>query len=267
MSYKVLVVEDEAIIYDRLSRRLIREGFEVLDYTKSYEEAISRIESDSPDIVLLDIELQGEKTGLDVGRALTHKYKIPFIILSSHFDPLTIEKSLHINHSQFIIKSKPVLNMDQVLIAIKTVLHRRELKNLQLQKDGLIGLTSYLNDIKQTTQEEITRVPINFNEIVYFTVGQYEDESGSIEFVKKNYVVFETLQKKIYFLKGSLSGIMENLPPHFVKISGSSIINIKAENFDGRINGSRVVSGGKTFSISNKFREEFDKKMKIYYQH
>ena len=65
-------------------------------------------------MVLLDINLQGEKTGIDVGTVLNSKYKIPFIYVTDLDDTMTFAKGLQSNHEQFIVKTKPRLNIDDV---------------------------------------------------------------------------------------------------------------------------------------------------------
>ena len=70
MNGHVLIVEDEPTLYERLRRILVKQHFTVDLYTKSYDEAIERITKQTPDIVLLDINLQGIKTGIDLGVTL-----------------------------------------------------------------------------------------------------------------------------------------------------------------------------------------------------
>ena len=62
---KILVVEDEILIAKDIAEILNEEGYEVVDYVLSGEEAITRCDELKPDLVLMDIKLQGEIGGID----------------------------------------------------------------------------------------------------------------------------------------------------------------------------------------------------------
>jgi DNA-binding response OmpR family regulator len=70
MKRKIRIVEEEAIFYRNLRNFPEKNNYEVSDYTKSVDEAIEKIENEQPDLVLLDIDLVGEKTGIDLGKIL-----------------------------------------------------------------------------------------------------------------------------------------------------------------------------------------------------
>ncbi|HHH52929.1 MAG TPA: response regulator transcription factor, partial [Bacteroidetes bacterium] len=53
--------------------------------------ALDMIHNRKPDLVLLDIELNSDLSGIDIANILNEKYKIPFIYLTSYADPSTID--------------------------------------------------------------------------------------------------------------------------------------------------------------------------------
>jgi DNA-binding response OmpR family regulator len=126
MKAKVLIVEDEALLYDGLRIALEKERFIVDEYTKSYDEAIKRISIETPDIVLLDINLFGNKDGLDLGKELSNKYKIPFIYITNLDDDTTFQQGLKTNHEHYIVKTKPKLNIKEIVRTIHTVLNKTQ---------------------------------------------------------------------------------------------------------------------------------------------
>ncbi len=75
----ILIVEDKAILYKRLSMALKQENYSVDGFTPSVSKALERIQAKMPDVALLDIDLEGEKSGIDLGKILAFDYKIPFI--------------------------------------------------------------------------------------------------------------------------------------------------------------------------------------------
>lgn len=84
---KVLIVEDEVLIADTISMKLERNGYQITDVAISYEEAIMAFQKTRPDVVLLDIQLSGPRSGVDVAWYLRRQNEPPpFIFLTSQMD-------------------------------------------------------------------------------------------------------------------------------------------------------------------------------------
>jgi two-component system, NtrC family, response regulator HydG len=83
MKHKILIVEDQFIEANNLRLILDRAGYTVLPIASSFSDAIEMLERHKPDLVLLDIYLDGTLTGIDVAKILITK-KIPFVYLSAN---------------------------------------------------------------------------------------------------------------------------------------------------------------------------------------
>lgn len=70
MRRRVLIVEDEAIVADDLEHQVRQLGYEVAGVAASGPEAIALAEENSPDIVLMDIQLQGAMTGTETANII-----------------------------------------------------------------------------------------------------------------------------------------------------------------------------------------------------
>jgi two-component system alkaline phosphatase synthesis response regulator PhoP len=119
---KVLVVDDEEDIIEVISYNLEKEGYQVLR-ALSGEEAIEKVLSSKPDLVILDLMLPGID-GLDVCRELKQKPElslIPIIMLSARGDEADIVSGLELGASDYITKpfSQRILSA-----RIKSVLKR-----------------------------------------------------------------------------------------------------------------------------------------------
>lgn len=180
MKAHILIVEDEPALYERMRRALLKYRFTIDDYTKSYDEAIERINKERPDIVLLDIDLQGNKDGIDLGKVLSTEYHIPFIYVTNSHDEITFQQSLHTNHEHYIVKTKPRLNIDDVVRAIQTTLHKHQ-NNTPFTKDGVMGLVDYLEEIKNYGKGDVTRVPIKYTDIAFFTITPFINDDEQEE--------------------------------------------------------------------------------------
>ena len=67
---KVLLVEDDWIIAKEIAYNLQDLGFEVAASVDNAEEAYRQIKTLQPDIVILDIDLSGDMTGIDLAKQL-----------------------------------------------------------------------------------------------------------------------------------------------------------------------------------------------------
>ena len=83
MKQKVLIVEDQFIEANNLRLILDRAGYQVVPIASSFAEAIEMVDRHKPDMVLLDIYLDGALTGIDVAKILVAR-KIPFVYLSAN---------------------------------------------------------------------------------------------------------------------------------------------------------------------------------------
>ena len=70
MSRRVLIVEDELIVADDLEWQLTNIGYEVTGVAASGDEALTAINESRPDIVLMDIQLQGRMNGIEAAKLI-----------------------------------------------------------------------------------------------------------------------------------------------------------------------------------------------------
>ncbi|RAJ17775.1 response regulator [Olleya aquimaris] len=265
MKEHILIVENEAILYERLRSKLIKEHYSIDEFTPSVESAIAKINSKRPDLVLLDIHLEGKQTGLDLGELLSKTYNIPFIYVTQFDDDQTFYKGLSTNHEDFVVKTKPRLDIKELVRKIQTVLQRHLKPKNSNFKEGIMGLIYYLDNIKDLDKNTITRVPIQYKDIAFFTVKPFINEDNKEEALRANYLWFQTKNKDYFFLKTSLRDLQKSLPYHFVRINESYIVNIAPDMFDGRINGAKLSILNQEFIINSTYKEEVNSRLKHYY--
>ncbi len=257
----ILIVEDEALLYKRMKTVLQREHFSVAKYAPSVAEALAQIQHKTPDLVLLDINLQGEATGLDLGKILHEKYGIPFIYVTDFSDDHTFYKGLETQHENFIVKTKPHLNPSEIIRAIHTALQKKQEKSAITQQ-GVIGLIDYISNLKEAGQDAITRIPIPFEEIAFFTTDILPDG----EQLRKNYIWLLCTDGKPFLLKSTLKELLQVLPPFFVQISECYIVNLSHNVLQGRINGTSLSLMDKKLSISRKFLNHVNQRIAMLYK-
>jgi CheY-like chemotaxis protein len=101
---KIIIVEDEIIIALDLKLRLENLGYNVIHTAFNGEDAIKRTGETSPDLVLMDIQLNGEMDGIYVAQQIRRLYNIPFIYLTGSYENSLIERAKQTNPIGFINK-------------------------------------------------------------------------------------------------------------------------------------------------------------------
>jgi DNA-binding LytR/AlgR family response regulator len=128
----VLIVEDEVVIAEAIAEILTVSGYNDIYISDSVENALATIEKCRPKIVLTDINLGSEKSGIDLGHQLLYRYRIPFIYITSYSGAEIVAKAKHTRPSAYIIK--PFKNED-LLVAIELALFNSDNKFIPLQED------------------------------------------------------------------------------------------------------------------------------------
>jgi transcriptional regulator with GAF, ATPase, and Fis domain len=116
----ILIVEDEYIVANDLQLMLEKAGYFVCGVADSVSEALDLIARQKPDMVLLDIFLQGKRTGIDLAKDLT-AVAIPFIYLSANSNQRVLEEVKATQPYGFMVK--PFREKD-ILITLQMALYR-----------------------------------------------------------------------------------------------------------------------------------------------
>ena len=156
----ILVVEDEPLIAKNISRYLSNNDYEVSGIAYDAEEAVFHLKRRPPDLVLLDINLESDKDGIDLAEYIHRNHNIPFVYLTSYSDKDTLdrakktgpygfivkpfnEKSLFAtieialaNHATHANKHVPVLSLDKINASLATPLSEREFDVIRLLYEG-----------------------------------------------------------------------------------------------------------------------------------
>ena len=101
---KIIVVEDDVIIARLIEEHLMEAGYQVLGIEHSGERALDLIHNQQPDLVLLDINIDGSKDGIEVGEEIKEKYDIPFIFLTALSDLGTLERAKKAQPCGYLVK-------------------------------------------------------------------------------------------------------------------------------------------------------------------
>lgn len=124
---RILVVEDERITAEDLRDILTQSGYEVTAAVANGEEALRRAEMDRPDLVLMDIRIEGSLDGLETARLLRQRLDIPVVYLTAHADDETLAAAKLSEPLAYIVKpfQEPELHAT-IEVALHKVATERE---------------------------------------------------------------------------------------------------------------------------------------------
>ncbi|MDY6806807.1 MAG: EAL domain-containing protein [Cyanobacteriota bacterium] len=147
---KVMIVEDESIIAEDIADSLESIGYSIVGIVSSGEEAIVLAGKLQPDLVLMDIMLQGEMDGIAAAEQIKSSYQIPAIYLTAYADEKTLERVKDTNPLGYIVKPFEEKNLH---LTIQIALQRYQYDSLT----NLPNRTSFrgrVNEILAGAREE-----------------------------------------------------------------------------------------------------------------
>ena len=100
----ILVVEDESIVAKDIQVCLRKLGYDVVGNVSSGEEAVLKAEEFDLDLVMMDIMLKGEMSGIEAADIIRKKKSIPVIFLTAYTDRNTVDKAKETEPYGYIIK-------------------------------------------------------------------------------------------------------------------------------------------------------------------
>lgn len=239
---KILIVEDEMVIAANISLQLNELGFEVTGVVPRGEDALLQIQENTPDIILLDINLKGNLDGIETAQAMQKTHNIPVIYLTANVDDAHFNRAKATHPYGFIAKPFKKLDLQRAIeITISQVAsNSTDSSSLETQNTDSLILSDCI-----FVRHLNTMVKVDIKDILYI-----EAERNYCRIFSKN---------KEYLLVMTLKEMDEKLPSkHFLRIHRSYIINISQID---EIGNSHIVMGKKAIPISKSLREELLKRL------
>jgi DNA-binding LytR/AlgR family response regulator len=206
---KILIVEDEMIIAEDIKAMLVQK-YVVTGIALNYEEAIESIAARMPDLVMIDINLLGKKSGIDLAQYINDHLGVPFIFATSLGDEDTIERAKQTHPYAYLIKPFEKQNL---FSSIEIALSNAKSQSFLNHKPSSPALKNVFEDV------------IFVKKDYYFIKIKAED----IDYVKAdgNYLDVYCKGEK-YIIRETLKSFSEQLNTStFLQVHKSYIINLK----------------------------------------
>ena len=132
-SAKIMVVEDERITAEDIKDCLMSLGYMVPAVVYSGEDAVKKAGELQPDLVLMDIMLEGEMDGIEAAEEIKKHYDIPVIYLTAYSDENTFKRAKKTEPSGYVLKEpsgfiyKP-FEESELHSIIEITLHRHKME-------------------------------------------------------------------------------------------------------------------------------------------
>ncbi len=157
---KILIVENEIIVAKDIKDSLQNLDYGVSGIVSSAVDALEYCEDNRPDLVIMDIMLEGEPDGISAAKDIRRIYNIPVVFLTAYSDHNTLERAKTAKPSGYILK--PFQETDlSINIEIALYKHRIERELIAETENALaaiIGCTEVLiEDGKSEHSDETLR--------------------------------------------------------------------------------------------------------------
>jgi len=177
----VLVVEDELIIAKGIEKRLKVLGYSVVDTVACGEEAVSRALETTPDLVLMDICLQGDMDGVTAAEHIRSKADIPVVYLTAYADPETLGRAKITEPFGYIVKPFQDFTLNS---AIEMALYKHRMESRLRRSERLLSLRNRIANVFLTVPDEemyggVLESILDFMKCSYGFFG-YVAENGSL---------------------------------------------------------------------------------------
>jgi PAS domain S-box-containing protein len=121
----ILVVEDERVVASDLAESLARMGYDVVGTAASSSECIEHAEKRRPDLVLMDIRIEGPLDGIETAQLLRSRFDVPVIFLTAFADEATVARAKHTGAHGYILKP---FRAGELKSAVEIALHKHAME-------------------------------------------------------------------------------------------------------------------------------------------
>ncbi|NLJ46685.1 MAG: response regulator [Treponema sp.] len=131
----IVIVEDEFIVALDIQRYLERNGYSVRGILPSGEEFLERVEELDPDLVLMDIKLQGKLDGVETAARLADIRAVPVILLTAYADETTLSRAKITQPFGYLLKP---FNEQELRTSIEIALYRAMMERRLRESERLM---------------------------------------------------------------------------------------------------------------------------------
>jgi two-component system, LytTR family, response regulator len=236
---RILIVEDNSLVAEDISASLVDLGYLVVGKVKSGQAAIDNARENTPDLIVMDINLNGEMDGIEAAAEIQKFAKLPIIYLTAYADDKTYNKAKTTNPYAYITKPFDEKDLSR---AIDLAIHcfARQSKDVRLES---MDSHYIINDaIFVKIDKRYIKIPVS--SITYL------EAQGS-------YTKLHTDDDEYLLIMNMHSFESKIQHPNLMRVHRSFIVNLKkVKSFDNNY----LIIGKLSITISKQYQQEFKSK-------
>ena len=208
----ILITEDESIVAKDIQMSLKKLGYNVIGICNNGDDSIRTAEEQRPDIILMDIMLKGDMSGIEAADQIRKRLNIPIIFLTAYADESTLSKAKITEPYGYIIKPFKEIDL-RTTIEMALYKHQKE-DEVKKERDFLYSI------VENKDAKDIIFVKSNSRLVKVRTKDIYFVEA------LKDYVVINTSNAR-YTIHSTMKDIERKLSPNeFIRVHRSFIVRI-----------------------------------------
>jgi two-component system, cell cycle sensor histidine kinase and response regulator CckA len=148
----ILVVEDERVVARDIQESLVHMGYDVIGTAASSAECLAHAEERRPDLVLMDIRIEGALDGIETARILRSRFGVPVIFLTAFADEQTVARAKETEAHGYILKP---FRAGELRSAVEIALFKHEMETrLKLRERWFATTLRAIGDAVMAVDDE-----------------------------------------------------------------------------------------------------------------
>nr|WKN35080.1 response regulator [Tunicatimonas sp. TK19036] len=233
---KILIVEDDLIAAEDIKELLEETNYVVTGVARTYDEAVDLFKETNPDLVVMDIQLEGQKDGIDVAAELTLINRVPIIYLTGNAEHKIRKRATRTPASTYILKP----------YRIEEFLTNIDLAIRNFAKSKIDAVTALSEAVFLPTDDN------GHEKVMKQDIHYIEGDRGYVRIYTKN---------KMFHITTNLATLTPQLEsPDFLRVSKKYVVN--AYHLV-KLNKDSVWIEGRQILIGDNYRKELYERLNV----
>jgi signal transduction histidine kinase len=163
----ILIIEDDLVIARNIETMLNEMGHDAVGIFGNGDEAAVFLRENAPDIILMDINLKGKSSGIDLAKEIGLNYNIPVIYITGYSDASTLNKAKQTYPYGYLLKpfnfeslkSTIEISYSRFILDRKIIESEKRYESMTKYLNCLYGISQIVEESTETLEEILGHIP------------------------------------------------------------------------------------------------------------